>query len=303
MNLETANKLLALRKKNNLSQEDLAEKLGVSRQAISKWERGETSPDTDNLISLANLYRISLDELLDIDVKTFKSDYVPPLDNDDMSHKTIKLTKSEDDEFNYFNSKRVVYPKGSLQEEVYPQKNNDEPPHEFKSAISDIENNFSQTYKQSNPIVVVPQPEDKSKKKSKHKGFFRKNKDKNKSNIPKFTNNRFINWFEDKMKKFNISYKGLYTFPIYAIGIALGILFSETCGYYGNYLAGASVLGIPLYYTFITAIKKRNANYFGYPILALILVLLSMGFFNGEELSALWLATIPFYYWFINKDK
>lgn len=64
MNIEIADKLVELRKKNSLSQEALAEKLGVSRQAVSKWERAEASPDTDNLIQLAKLYGISLDQLL-----------------------------------------------------------------------------------------------------------------------------------------------------------------------------------------------------------------------------------------------
>lgn len=64
MNIVTANKLYELRKKNGLSQEELADKIGVSRQAISKWERAESSPDTDNLIALADLYGITLDELL-----------------------------------------------------------------------------------------------------------------------------------------------------------------------------------------------------------------------------------------------
>lgn len=66
MNLEIANRLVALRKENHLSQEALAEKLGISRQAVSKWERAEASPDTDNLIALAKLYHISSDELLKI---------------------------------------------------------------------------------------------------------------------------------------------------------------------------------------------------------------------------------------------
>lgn len=64
MTLETANRLFELRKKHNLSQEELAEKLGVSRQAVSKWERSEASPDTDNLIALAKIYGLSLDELI-----------------------------------------------------------------------------------------------------------------------------------------------------------------------------------------------------------------------------------------------
>ena len=64
MTIETANRLYELRKKQGLSQEELAEKLGVSRQAVSKWERSESSPDTDNLIALAQLYGMSLDELI-----------------------------------------------------------------------------------------------------------------------------------------------------------------------------------------------------------------------------------------------
>lgn len=64
MNIETANRLVQYRKQRGMSQEDLATALGISRQAISKWERAEASPDTDNLIALAKLYGISLDELL-----------------------------------------------------------------------------------------------------------------------------------------------------------------------------------------------------------------------------------------------
>jgi transcriptional regulator with XRE-family HTH domain len=64
MNIEIANRLVELRKKSGLSQEELAAKLGLSRQAVSKWERAEASPDTDNLICLAKLYGVSLDHLL-----------------------------------------------------------------------------------------------------------------------------------------------------------------------------------------------------------------------------------------------
>ncbi|MEE8706534.1 MAG: helix-turn-helix domain-containing protein [Oscillospiraceae bacterium] len=67
MNIEIANRMVQLRKKKGLSQEELAEKLGISRQAVSKWERAESSPDTDNLILLARLYQISLDDLLKTD--------------------------------------------------------------------------------------------------------------------------------------------------------------------------------------------------------------------------------------------
>jgi HTH-type transcriptional regulator/antitoxin HipB len=64
MNIEIAERLIKLRKEKGLSQEELASKLGLSRQAVSKWERAEASPDTDNLICLARIYGVSLDDLL-----------------------------------------------------------------------------------------------------------------------------------------------------------------------------------------------------------------------------------------------
>lgn len=64
MDLAMAQRLVDRRKAAGLSQEALAAQLGVSRQAVSKWERSESSPDTDNLIALVALYGVSLDELL-----------------------------------------------------------------------------------------------------------------------------------------------------------------------------------------------------------------------------------------------
>lgn len=56
-----------LRKKNKLTQEQLAEELNVSPQAVSKWETGASSPDVDMLVSLAAFFRTTVDELLDFD--------------------------------------------------------------------------------------------------------------------------------------------------------------------------------------------------------------------------------------------
>lgn len=64
MDVSMAERLMSRRKAAGLSQEALADRLGVSRQAVSKWERSEASPDTDNLIALASLYGVTLDELL-----------------------------------------------------------------------------------------------------------------------------------------------------------------------------------------------------------------------------------------------
>ncbi len=57
-------KLLNLRKSKNLSQEEVAEKLNVTRQTISKWETDQSSPDFDKILPLCNLYEVSADYLL-----------------------------------------------------------------------------------------------------------------------------------------------------------------------------------------------------------------------------------------------
>ena len=65
-----AEKIKQLRKDNNMTQEDLAEKLNVSRQTISKWETNITIPDADNIVAISKLFNITTDELLDYRVET-----------------------------------------------------------------------------------------------------------------------------------------------------------------------------------------------------------------------------------------
>lgn len=62
--MKIEDKLLKLRKEKGLSQEEVADRLKVSRQTISKWETGQSSPDFDKIIPLCELYEISSDELL-----------------------------------------------------------------------------------------------------------------------------------------------------------------------------------------------------------------------------------------------
>lgn len=70
MKADIAERLYRYRKAAGLSQEQVAEKIGVSRQAVSKWECAESSPDTENLIALAMLYDVSVDSLLFMDPVT-----------------------------------------------------------------------------------------------------------------------------------------------------------------------------------------------------------------------------------------
>lgn len=67
--MELGNKIIELRKKNNITQEELAEQIGVTRQTISKWELGETYPDIKQAKELSKVFNISLDELTNNDIK------------------------------------------------------------------------------------------------------------------------------------------------------------------------------------------------------------------------------------------
>lgn len=67
--MDLGKKLFELRKSKNLSQEDVAEKLKVTRQTVSKWETNQSTPDFDKIVPLCDLYGISTDELLKDEVK------------------------------------------------------------------------------------------------------------------------------------------------------------------------------------------------------------------------------------------
>ena len=71
--MSISKKIQQLRKKNGFSQEQLAEKLDVSRQAISKWENGTSFPDLEKLVLISELFQISTDYLVK-DEETFKPD-------------------------------------------------------------------------------------------------------------------------------------------------------------------------------------------------------------------------------------
>lgn len=259
MNIEIANRLVNLRKSNNLSQEALAEKLGISRQAVSKWERAEASPDTDNLIMLARLYGISLDELL----KT--EDEIP----------IVSIEPDED-----------------IQKDTWPEDK--------------VEENVSEDdmeVEEEDPEYV-------------HIGFEGVHvKDKDGSEV-------HIGWdgvhVDDKKKGDNvhIDKDGVYVngerydrewlihrshFPFALVitftYIILGVLFGA---WHPGWLL---FLLIPIWSSFIEAVKCRNAHAFAYPVLA-TLIFLCLGFFLGMWHPG-WVIflTIPIYYPFVSYIK
>lgn len=74
--MELSEKLLNLRKANDLTQEQLAEKIGISRQSVSKWESGQAVPELDKIVALCELFNVTTDYLLkpsEIDPLTAKT--------------------------------------------------------------------------------------------------------------------------------------------------------------------------------------------------------------------------------------
>lgn len=89
--MSIGNNISNLRKKNNLSQEELAEKVGVTRQTISKWELDETSPDINQAKIISQTFNISLDELTDNNVNNVIIEKVS--NTEKLAGITIKILK------------------------------------------------------------------------------------------------------------------------------------------------------------------------------------------------------------------
>lgn len=71
--MKFGDKLIALRKKKGLSQEELAEKLGVSRQSVSKWESNNTYPETDKIVQICNIFECTMDDLINDNITDVES--------------------------------------------------------------------------------------------------------------------------------------------------------------------------------------------------------------------------------------
>ncbi len=72
------NNLVQLRKLNNMTQEDIAEKVGVTRQAVAKWEAGDTIPDLDKCRRLSEVFEVSLDDLANYESEENMGLNLPP---------------------------------------------------------------------------------------------------------------------------------------------------------------------------------------------------------------------------------
>ncbi|MBP3707478.1 MAG: helix-turn-helix transcriptional regulator [Clostridia bacterium] len=142
-------KLMKLRKMNGLSQEDLANKINVSRQVVSKWELGQSKPNMNNLIQISKLFNINIEMLtnddFDVDSK-YSSEAISELDDSNKENKiTFDDEKSENDS-TYKNLKEAS------SEFDKSESNNDE---EFNQRKYGNYNNQSNTKKSKSGIVIL----------------------------------------------------------------------------------------------------------------------------------------------------
>lgn len=83
--------LINLRKKNKMTQEEVAEKLDITRQTVSNWELNQTKPDLDQLKQLSALYKISIDELVYSDIQKNIANKVNNSEKSNLFHKAVKI--------------------------------------------------------------------------------------------------------------------------------------------------------------------------------------------------------------------
>lgn len=100
--------LKRIRKDNNLSQEQLAEKLGVSRQSVSKWESGQAYPEMDKVLQLCQLFNLNIDDLLNQNIKEVNNN----------KQAKINLNKYIDDFFDYITKTVDMFSSMSFKEKI-----------------------------------------------------------------------------------------------------------------------------------------------------------------------------------------
>lgn len=288
MNIETANRLLQYRKKYNLSQEELASRIGVSRQAISKWERAEASPDTDNLILLADIYGVSLDTLLKGEDATAEAE----TNDSTTSTETSENTDNNDSENSYQYTYNYQYGKNGEKESHYEKvdkvsfkngihvdsEDGDHVHVSFKDGIHVHDKHGAHVDIGKNGIFV--------NEKGKQHVYTDEN-----GNV--MADEEVINQHKHHKNGFWSKFP-FFVFPIIAFAWwgASGVCF-------GWALSWICFFAIPLYYSLVDAIYKRKPSHFAFPVLTAAAYIL-MGFFGvfgGWSLGWLVFLTVPVYYW------
>ncbi len=293
MNIEIANRLVNLRKENGLSQEQLAEKIGVSRQAVSKWERSEASPDTDNIILLARLYNISLDELLRTDDDIPRSETSTDADEPaaDGFEQTEQTSEAEQEE----ETEQDVSHDG-----YYKESHNGDKVHIGLDGIHVIDHNGDNVHIGLKGIHVEENGGD-----SVHIGLGGIHVEENGGHRAHVSPaGVFVDDKEYSAEEWKNEYKRKIKFdtPIIILSILafLGFGFVDWVGWSISWLF---LLAIPILCSAETAIRRKNPTDFAFPILA-ALVFFSIGL-SLKIWHPTWAVfiSIPIYYLICEKIK
>ena len=260
--------LYELRRKAGLSQEEFAEKLSVSRQAVSKWERGEAYPDTENLIMISNMFGVTIDELLKSENIVGDTEFINAEKNnyEEESDKAFRLKVRDNVDLNLSGSITVDDDDTKVKIDL-----------DSGDVIVDDEDGKVKVNFGSSGIVV--NTDDGVKVKLGKGGIVIHDDDEDDE--------------EDKARKaskLSVLYSVPYTIVTVIAFLAIG-LFAD-----GWYWAWTLFMTIPLYYSLLDSIRKRRFTEFAYPVfLAFIYCLFGM-LFAWWHPGWLIFVTIPVYY-------
>ena len=267
------NNLYELRRQAGLSQEEFAERLGVSRQAVSKWERGEAYPDTENLIVISEMFSVTIDELL-------KSDNITsdPADNREENEDYDTYSENQDNFFRVNVGDKV---KLNLNGEITVDDEDTKVKIDLDNGniIVDDEDGKVKVGLGSGGITV--NSDDGVKIKLGKRGIeIHDNDDEDDDDDDEGEKGRIISVF------YSIPY------PIVTVVafLVLGLSFNAW------YWAWTLFLTIPVYYSLLGTIRRKKLSHFAYPVFTAFIYCL-FGMLCGIW-HPLWLIflTIPIYY-------
>lgn len=272
MDIEFANRLKTLRQNAGLSQEELAAKLNISRQAVSKWERGEASPDIDNLVVLSRLYNVSVDELLTgesvQDIKEEQADVDGEAESDEEPvFDSSQDGGNENDEGRQQGARKKDYVHIDPFDGVHV--------HTVDGDHVDISwRDGVRVHSKDGDDVDI-------------------------SASGVHVNNETVRGhvFSRGREEKHFAYKFPYAILSVMVFLAIGLFFEAW------HPAWLVFLTIPIYYSAVDAVVKKNANHFAYPVLVALVYLIAGFFFAAWHPMWILFLTIPLYYFFINWAK
>lgn len=269
MSIKQGEYLRKLRVENRLSQEQLAEKLGISRQSISKWEQGNATPDTENIVKLSEIYGVSAESIL------FGEDRAPASES---------------------TTATATQPTGATQSTAVPPYMAGSGGAEFESPSAESTGNTAgagSTAGTQNTTGTQSSDGDVNF------NFNNANRENANVNQSLHSSGSAENGETEPQKKQKKKRSTLYfIYPVLAVILFLVV------GLLGGWLwSWLFILTIPLYYTFIKAKETGNAFWFMYPFLAIIIYFALSFITGGWWWTWIVFLTIPLYYLIVRSKR